>query len=310
MTTAAPQRRDRFRHEALLYAGDEEFVEECAAFVAEGVAQGEAVAVVVNLTKIAALRARLGPTADAVQFVDMDEVGRNPSRIIGVWQRFLDDHAGMRCRGIGEPIGPDRSASELIECQRHEVLLNIAFPDSNCWVLCPYDTTALVPDVVAAALHSHPWIAEFGTHRHSPVYDSIVSSFDDALPEPTGDVASLAFDIDTTSDVRRLLAVHAASARLGGDRLDDFTLAASEVATNSIRHGDGYGTARVWTDGTCLFCEIADSGCVLDPLAGRRLPARDGNGGHGLWIANHLCDLVQLRSSPAGTTVRLSMRLD
>ena len=32
--------------------------------------------------------------------------------------------------------------------------------------------------------------------------------------------------------------------------------------------------------------------------------------GRGLWLANQLCNLVQIRSSPEGTTVRLHMRLD
>jgi hypothetical protein len=32
-------------------------------------------------------------------------------------------------------------------------------------------------------------------------------------------------------------------------------------------------------------------------------------GGRGLWIVNHLCDLVQLRSSPAGNVVRLHMAI-
>jgi anti-sigma regulatory factor (Ser/Thr protein kinase) len=32
-------------------------------------------------------------------------------------------------------------------------------------------------------------------------------------------------------------------------------------------------------------------------------------GGRGLWLANQLCDLVQIRCSPAGATVRLRMRL-
>jgi len=30
--------------------------------------------------------------------------------------------------------------------------------------------------------------------------------------------------------------------------------------------------------------------------------------GRGLWIVNQLCDLFQLRSSPAGTVARLHMR--
>jgi anti-sigma regulatory factor (Ser/Thr protein kinase) len=308
MTTAAPQRRDRFRHEALLYAGDEEFVDECAAFVAEGVAEDEAVMVVVAAPKIDLLRARLGSTADTVRFADMSAVGRNPSRIIGVWQRFLDDHPGAPCRGIGEPIGPERSADELTECQRHEVLLNIAFRDTTCWILCPYDTARLAPPVVAEALRSHPWVAEFGTHRHSPSFDPIVGPFTDALTEPVGAVAALDFDIETVGDVCRVLAAHHAADRLGRERLDDFVLGVSEVAANSIRHGDGHGTARVWSDGEALFCEITDTGYIVDPLVGRRLPVAGGNGGHGLWIAHHLCDLVQLRSHSTGTTVRLSMR--
>ena len=121
-------------------------------------------------------------------------------------------------------------------------------------------------------------------------------------------VAVLQFDSETVGDVRALLAAHQAAARLGRERLDDFVLAVSEVATNSIRHGDGHGTARVWSDGEALFCEITDTGYIVDPLVGRRLPGARGDGGHGLWVAHHLCDLVQLRSNPAGTTVRLSKR--
>ena len=36
-----------------------------------------------------------------------------------------------------------------------------------------------------------------------------------------------------------------------------------------------------------------------------------GDGGaHGLWIVNQLCDLVELRSYAAETTVRVHLRLD
>jgi hypothetical protein len=30
----------------------------------------------------------------------------------------------------------------------------------------------------------------------------------------------------------------------------------------------------------------------------------------GIWIANQVCDLVQVRSTASGTTVRLHLRLD
>jgi anti-sigma regulatory factor (Ser/Thr protein kinase) len=59
-----------------------------------------------------------------------------------------------------------------------------------------------------------------------------------------------------------------------------------------------------------LICEVRDTGRIADPLAGRRRPPADQlAGGWGLWIANALCDLVQLRTSSGGTTVRLHLRV-
>jgi hypothetical protein len=40
----------------------------------------------------------------------------------------------------------------------------------------------------------------------------------------------------------------------------------------------------------------------------RRRPRDAANGGHGMWLANQLCDLVQVRSSRAGTVVRLLVK--
>lgn len=87
-------------------------------------------------------------------------------------------------------------------------------------------------------------------------------------------------------------------------------MAVNEIATNSVRHSGGSGTLRVWRDGHVLVCEVRDGGQLQDPLADRRRPAPDQNGGRGFWLANQLCDLVQVRSYPAGTTVRLHMQRD
>ncbi|WP_261553923.1 sensor histidine kinase [Frankia tisae] len=91
------------------------------------------------------------------------------------------------------------------------------------------------------------------------------------------------------------------------DRAGDLELAVHEVATNSIRHGGGRGVARFWSGDGCLICEVTDSGQLADRLAGRRRPDLDLSGGRGLWLVNQLCDLVQLRSGRAGTTVRMFM---
>ena len=80
--------------------------------------------------------------------------------------------------------------------------------------------------------------------------------------------------------------------------------AVNEIATNSVRHGGGQGEIRTWIDGRSLVCEVSDLGHITAPLVGRLRPALTSAEG-GLWLANQLCDLVQIHSSPGGTAVRV-----
>jgi anti-sigma regulatory factor (Ser/Thr protein kinase) len=87
-------------------------------------------------------------------------------------------------------------------------------------------------------------------------------------------------------------------------------MATNELMTNSIRHARGpHGRLRIWSEPNALVCEIADDGYIENPLAGRIAPVLGQINGHGLWLANMVCDLVQIRSSPQGTRVRLKMRI-
>ena len=98
----------------------------------------------------------------------MREVGANPARLIPAWQQYIDARSasGRSVRGLGEPVWAGRSEAELVECQRHESLLNLAFADvEGISMLCPYDTAALGDDVVAAAHRSHSAIVECGARR-------------------------------------------------------------------------------------------------------------------------------------------------
>jgi anti-sigma regulatory factor (Ser/Thr protein kinase) len=72
-----------------------------------------------------------------------------------------------------------------------------------------------------------------------------------------------------------------------------------------VVHAGGAGVLRIWRDDTALVCEVQDEGQITDPLAGRHPDSPDAESGHGLRIANELCDLVELRSGPWGTIVRL-----
>ena len=108
--------------------------------------------------------------------------------------------------------------------------------------------------------------------------------------------------------MRTLAGRYAERAGLPADRRADLVLAVSEIAANTLAHTAGGGTVHIWTSGPELICQLHDSGWITDPMAGRRRPAPDSPG-QGLWVVNHVCDLVETRSGPAGTTTRLRFRL-
>ncbi len=303
-----------FRHEALFYSGEEEFLAGTVSFVRDGLWAGEPVLVAVGERKTAALKSALGDDSDAVRFVDMEALGRNPARIIPAWREFVGDRraSARPVRGIGEPIWPGRSPAEVVECHHHESLLNLAFADTPAfWLLCPYDTVALDPAVVREARATHPLITDGTTSRPSDRYapELTPSPFQGELPPPAGKPGAQAFGAHQLSRVRHFVAGRAELAGLSADRASDLMLAVSEVATNSVIHGGGHGTLRVWTENESFMCEVRDDGMLADPLAGRVRPTPAQAEGRGLWLANHLCDLVQIRSSRNGNVVRLHMAI-
>ncbi|MHB8329617.1 MAG: anti-sigma factor RsbA family regulatory protein [Acidimicrobiales bacterium] len=300
-----------FHHEAFFYAGLDEFIDVAVAFIEGALRADQPMMVAVSAQKIRILSDRLGPGSASVSFLDMGEVGRNPARIIPIWRQFVASHAvgGRQVRGIGEPIWSSRSAPELVECQHHESLLNEAFgPDPAWWLMCPYDSELLDESVLEEARHSHPFVRSDGASGQSLYFrdGSGVAPLEAPLPEPHDPVQEISFDGSSLSQLRLFLA-HAVSADLPADQGADLVLAAHEIAANSVLHGGGFGTLRTWCQGGTVVCEVRDSGRIERALVGRERPQVDGEMGRGLWLANQLCDLVQLRSSSSGTVVRLHM---
>jgi anti-sigma regulatory factor (Ser/Thr protein kinase) len=299
-----------YRHEALLYAGDEQFMQGTLPFIREALAAAEPILVVLGSSKIEALRRVLDADTEHVLFANMADVGANPARIIPAWEDFLATHGvpGRRLWGIGEPIWAARTAAELAECQRHEALLNIAFSDPAFSLLCPYDTVSLTKEVIVQARRNHPLLRQgdrFTWSADYPGAEFLATPFDEPLSDPPQGVPVLSFGPSTLRDVRALVGVHAARAGLARERTFDLLLAVNEVATNSLLHGGGRGTLRIWREGAALVCEVRDEGRIEDPLVGRRRPASDSEGGRGLWLANQLCELVQVRTFLTGGVVRL-----
>lgn len=304
--------QDCFRHEALIYSGLEDFVVRTAAFLREGLAANESALVVVDTVKIEALKAQVG--ADPrVSFVDMGQAGVNPNRIIPLWREFVDMHQGRSFRGIGEPIWAGRTPDELVECQRHEMLLNSAFQHSGCWrLMCPYDESSLPPEVIDEARASHPHLSEGGGMRQSPSFRGLEETkmpLSAPLPKPVGPVTAIDFAPEQLSTLRDIVREAARSAGLSARRIEELVLAVNELATNSFRYGGGHGRLRIWRQDGSLVCEVSDGGRFLDPLVGRLKPEEGSIGGYGLWLVNQLCDLVQLRSDESGSVIRVHMRI-
>jgi anti-sigma regulatory factor (Ser/Thr protein kinase) len=288
-------------------------VDATAPFIREAIRRDEPVLVVVGADKIERLRGSLDGEAPRVAFADMSEVGRNPARIIPLWNDFVAEHAasGRRARGIGEPIFPSRSVDELVECERHEALLNLAFSDAaSLWLACPYDTQALSPAILEEAARNHPFMTTDGVSRDSGTFRGladVAAPFDEPLPDAPTSHVPMTFDGGDLHAVRSSVARAAIESGLSGRRADDLVLAVNEVATNSLLHGGGAGSLRMWETAGTVVCEIADGGHIDRPLLGRQRPDVKQTSGFGLWLANQVCELVQVRSYPTGSVIRLHM---
>lgn len=302
---------DEFRHEALFYAGLDDFVQRTSRFIREGLNNDESILVAVSAQKIQALQDELGQDAGRVHFADMAELGLNPARIIPAWHEFVDANTKVDrgFRGIGEPIWADRPPAELVECQRHESLLNLAFANSGPWVLaCPYDTQTLPADVIEEAYRTHPFVNN-GSLGPSSIYHGLAefsTPFDKPLPEPAASPQQLFIAQKSQFfQARRFVAERARAIGLSEERTADLALAVNEVVTNSMRYGGGHASLRMWHEPDRVICEVRDGGGISEPLAGRVRPATSQDGGFGLWLVNQLCDLVQIRVLDGDSVIRM-----
>ncbi|HEX5714002.1 MAG TPA: anti-sigma factor RsbA family regulatory protein [Solirubrobacterales bacterium] len=303
--------RDGFRHEALIYRDEDDFLAGTVPYLWDALEAGEAVLVVVRREKAALLQGELGAEADAIRFGDMRELGRNPARLIPLWRDFLDEHEDRVIRGIGEPLWPGRGAAEVDECERHESLVNTAFAGRRpaLSLLCSYDSSAFRDEVLSAVSHSHTGVERDGEMAPSGAFEPQRDCFAGDLPDRPGREQGFEFDRTGLFDVRQRVTWAAKSAGASQQATTDLVVAASELAANSIVHGGGTGTLYVWREAGRLLVEVEDSGRIEEPLVGRVRPQPTQVGGRGLWLANQFCDLVQIRSGVAGTAVRLHMDL-
>jgi len=295
-----------FRHDALIYRDAEELLGGALPFLRAGLEAGEPVLVAVSEPRRALLQSELGGDAGQVRFAAVEEAAHNPAGILALWKDFVDESGGRSVRGIGEAVWPGRDPAAVEECQRHESLLNVAFAPQPAWtLLCPYDAAGLPGEAIEEVAASHRLIWRDGRVEESPSFDGERDALAGELPPPRAPAQAVSFALEDLAEVRRRVRATAETAGLAADATSALVTAASELAANSVMHGGGNGELRLWREDDRLLVEVTDHGLLDQPLAGRLRPGLSQEGGRGLWLANRLCDLVQIRSGAGGTTVRL-----
>ncbi len=298
--------QDPLRHEALPYAGHDQFVSSSVLVLRDGLDRDERLIFFDSQVKLDDVRDALGPDANDVTLVATDEHGRNPSRITTMLDSFRTGGDGRRSLGVTETVFAARTTNAMLEAQLTESVLNS--PTLQSWamsVICLYDASELDEACMREMRRSHPVIR--GESSDNDDYDAqlLDALYGAGLPPPPTDASALDIIGPQLIEMRDFVRAHATDFGIAADRVDDLVLAANEIGTNSLRHAGGRCTVRMWSEGRSAVCEVLDGGHIHDPLLGRFAPAPVAASGRGLWLSNHLCDLVQIRSSDAGTVVRL-----
>ena len=298
-----------YRHEAFLWRDASDFTASLVAFIREGLEAGEPIMVAVTPQHVEWLRDALDGQSDQVEFFDIRELGRNPAQLIPAWQQFLDTRSERihPVRGIGEPIWPGRRPEELLESQLHEALLNISVdPEIPFWLICPYDAETLSAAVVEEAHRSHPVIVDAVSYQGSARYagrEHADSMFATDLPQLAGQSTTTVFTAHSVSRLQSYIRLELHWAGLHADKAARLAAATQWLALSSLHRGATEVTIQIWDRRNAWICEVTDGTTVRDVLLGRRMPSNHDH--EGLWHANQLCDLVQIRSSSTGTHVRV-----
>ena len=295
-----------FQHQALIYEGADEYLAGTVPFLWAALEAEQPVLVAVAWERAELLMRELGGDARWVQFVAIEEVARNPAALVPLWRSFVDENGGAPVRGISEPLWRGRSPAAIEECHRQESLLPLVFAEDPPFaLLCPFDAVALPAETASRVTASHRRVQRRGQTEESLEFDPAHGFFAGELPEPTPAPEALGFGLTELGAVRDRVTAAGEQAGLEPRQLADLVTAASELAANSVMHGGGTGTLRIWRENGTLLTEVEDRGRIEDPLVGRLRPVITQEGGRGLWLANQLCDLVQIRSGERGTVVRL-----
>lgn len=298
-------------HSLLFYDSDREYLNALVPFILDGLHLGQPVMAAVPPDKVTLLRDALGEAAADVVMADMAEVGRNPGRLVGVWDGFTARYPGQRIRVIGECVWPGRSTDEYPVCVQYEGLCNTLFADREATALCPYNAAQLGDDVLADARETHPLWWSGGSVRHNADYapDDALARYNQHL---AGNAAAITYTVRQLTDLaaaRSFAVRYADSLRASQDAIADLQLIVTELATNSLTHAGEPCRLALWHRFGHIICEARNGGRIDDRKAIRGSPTIYGAAGRGLYLINAMAGLVRTHVTPAGVTIQAYLPL-
>ncbi|MCQ0005533.1 sensor histidine kinase [Actinomadura madurae] len=324
MTTppAGTAASDTFTHLLLPFDGMEQFLGGAVPFLSAGVDAGDRVLAVCGPAREALLRDALGPAAGGVEFTEAAAWYEHPSRTLSDCLSDACDTArqGRRLRLLGEPVWATRPPLEVVEWQRAEAVLNIAFRGTGAAIMCPY-AASLPASVVAAGRKTHPETVRGARAVANPGFLNpwtfCGQCDDEPLPPPPAGADTLDIDRPDLYWLRAYVADCARQTPLPEEDRQRLLVAVTEIVTNALRHGAPPVVLRLWTDesdGTAaLVCEVTDKGRWAPGTGYGLVPPAPGStasgGRFGLWAVRLLCSVVQIRTGEDGTAVRLRLTL-
>ena len=304
----------RSRHRALIYDDAPQFMSNVGAFLRDGVRDRDRMLAAVTPEKAGWLREDLGDDAGAIDFADSAALYERHGPMLTAVIDYLARHSAPsqnRVRVVAEQPPATRSPADTRAYMRYEAASNVAYGRYAASVLCPYDARRLPADVIEDALRTHPEVYEADGPRPSDAFADPRDFIRERQRVEAAPPGAPVHELDRPEDVaiaRRRAGEYAQAAGLPQLTCEDLTVAVSEVATNALLHGRAPRCMWIYVREDALVCHIHDSGPgPSDPLIGY-LPADIGaHEGHGLWLAHHFCDIVEIAADRSGTHVYLRM---
>jgi anti-sigma regulatory factor (Ser/Thr protein kinase) len=295
-----------FRHSALVYESQDEYLARAVPFLKEGLERGEGAIVAHTKPGLAVMREALGADAAQVRFVDVGSAYTRPARTLAAYHEVYVEQLRKTptLRAVADvQFGPDPAEWDL--WTGYEAVFNRSFAHLPAWVICSYNANGTPDSIIEGVWQTHPEVVADETWSTSDRYedpDELLRRLT-PIPTPLPELRSIPFGRDA-EELRERLAHELVAEQVSETKTLEMLLAATEVAANAVRHGGGIADVRVGRAQGRFVCEIVDRGDGFDDPAAGYLAPREGVGS-GLWVARQLTWRIEFFRSPSGFTSRI-----